>query len=255
MEPAQLRFPLGGKPMLTGGPWFSVSHSGNRVAAALSDRGDVGLDLEDAPVGDAAADPETTASLGRWTATEAVLKAVGAGIRSAGDVRLSADRSVAQLDGEVNVPASAGARRGLRRVPGDPGGGVRGEHRAGGCPVVVRDLTYGARLASAARACACSACSRAAISTCSLRESFGIDAARNLHRLAVGDHDATEGQRQLEAVPGPEAQVREAATLIGRIGLPVSCDSSTAPGLNSCTGPRGPSGVIAGEISCLTMVS
>lgn len=101
VEPAQLRFPLGGKPMLTGGPWFSVSHSGNRVAAALSDRGDVGLDLEDAPVGNAAADPETTASLGRWTATEAVLKAVGAGIRSAGDVRLSADRSVAQLDGEV----------------------------------------------------------------------------------------------------------------------------------------------------------
>ena len=53
----------------------------------------------------------------------------------------------------------------------------------------------------------------------------------------------------------PNLHAWDAATLTGRIGLPVSCDNMTAPGLNSCTGPRGPSGVMAGEISCLTIVS
>lgn len=101
VELAKLRFPLGGKPMLTGGPWFSISHSVSRVAVALSDCSEVGLDLEDAMSGAGAVGSEATGSLGRWTATEAVLKAIGAGIRSAGDVRLSADRSIAQLDGEV----------------------------------------------------------------------------------------------------------------------------------------------------------
>ena len=98
---AMLRFPLGGKPMLAGGPWFSISHSVSRVAVALSDCSEVGLDLEDALAGTGAAGLEAMDALGRWTATEAVLKVVGVGIRSAGDVRLSADRSIAQLDGEV----------------------------------------------------------------------------------------------------------------------------------------------------------
>ncbi len=101
VELAKLRFPLGGKPTFAGGPWFSVSHSAARLAVALSDCSEVGLDLEDAPGGTGAVGPAATGTLGRWTATEAVLKVVGAGIRSAGDVRLSADRSVAQLGGEV----------------------------------------------------------------------------------------------------------------------------------------------------------
>lgn len=101
VELAKLRFPLGGKPTLTGGPWFSVSHCAGRVAVALSDCSEVGLDLEDAPAGTGAVGPEATATLGRWTATEAALKAVGAGIRSAGEVRLAADCSVARLGGEV----------------------------------------------------------------------------------------------------------------------------------------------------------
>ena len=63
----------------TGGPWFSVSHCASRVAVALSDACEVGLDLEDAaaPPGGAA-----RARCERWTATEAALKAVGAGMRS-----------------------------------------------------------------------------------------------------------------------------------------------------------------------------
>ena len=49
--------------------------------------------------------------------------------------------------------------------------------------------------------------------------------------------------------------VRDAYTAIGRLGLPVCCASTTAPCLNSCTGPRGPSGVIAGETCCFTIAS
>lgn len=100
MDVAQLRFPQGHKPSFAGGPWFSVSHSGRRVAVAFSERSEVGLDLEDLlPHGSAPG--RGLDSLARWTATEAALKAVGAGVRAAGELRLSEDRSVATLAGAV----------------------------------------------------------------------------------------------------------------------------------------------------------
>jgi len=97
---SQLRFPQGGKPSLADGPSFSVSHSGRRVAAALCEDGEVGLDLEEMPAGKDARDP-VSLSLGQWTATEAALKSVGAGLRSAREVRLSEDCSLAMLGGAV----------------------------------------------------------------------------------------------------------------------------------------------------------
>ena len=93
---ADLRFAAGGKPGLDGGPWFSVSHSARRVAVALSDRCELGLDLEDAG---AQAVRINAARLERWTATEAALKAVGAGLRAAGRVRLAVDLATAEVDG------------------------------------------------------------------------------------------------------------------------------------------------------------
>lgn len=100
VDPARLRFPQGGKPSLEGGPSFSVSHSGCRVAAALCEEGEVGLDLEDETAGDDARG-RASRSLVLWTATEAALKSVGAGLRTAREVRLSGDRSFAMLAGTV----------------------------------------------------------------------------------------------------------------------------------------------------------
>lgn len=88
---ACLRFPSGGKPRLEGGPWFSVTHSAARVAVAVSDRCEVGLDLEEGA--------SHRTALERWTATEAALKAVGAGLRSARDLRLAPDLQTADWAG------------------------------------------------------------------------------------------------------------------------------------------------------------
>jgi phosphopantetheinyl transferase len=95
-DPVQLHFPQHGKPRLDGGPWFSISHTASRVAVALTDRGDLGFDLEDVIAG-----RFDRAALERWTATEAALKAVGAGLRQARDVRLQPDLSVAHVRGEI----------------------------------------------------------------------------------------------------------------------------------------------------------
>ena len=96
IAPAQLRFPEGGKPYLEGGPSFSLSHTPTRVAVALCDDGDVGVDIEDALPTVAAG--RSREELQRWTATEAALKAVGAGLRSAARVRLAADLASAEFE-------------------------------------------------------------------------------------------------------------------------------------------------------------
>lgn len=80
---AELAFPQGGKPAVPGGPDFSVAHAGDAVGVAVVQAGLVGFDLE--PLVDAA----DRARLERWTATEAVLKAAGRGLRDAGEVELS----------------------------------------------------------------------------------------------------------------------------------------------------------------------
>jgi hypothetical protein len=98
VEPGELRFPSNGKPGLAGGPSFSVAHSATRVAVAISDDSEVGLDLEDSTAA-APDDVRATLRLQRWTAIEAALKAVGAGLRSAAELRMSGDLATASFTG------------------------------------------------------------------------------------------------------------------------------------------------------------
>jgi hypothetical protein len=95
-DPSRLRFPQGGKPSLEGGPHFSISHSACRVAVALSDRYELGLDIED--VG---AHGRSRAELERWTAVEAALKALSAGLRRSAEVCLSPDLATAEFAGAI----------------------------------------------------------------------------------------------------------------------------------------------------------
>jgi phosphopantetheinyl transferase len=101
LDPGRISFPDGGKPYVAGGPRFSISHCATRVAVALSACCELGLDVE----GDAGL-PEGRGSkrsrLERWIATEAALKAVGEGLRSAGRVALAPDLATAQV-GNVTV--------------------------------------------------------------------------------------------------------------------------------------------------------
>jgi hypothetical protein len=95
---ADLRFPQDGKPGLAGGPFFSISHSVTHVACAASHELDCGIDIEDA----ASVSPMPTATRERlraWTATEAVLKAAGLGLRAAKEVTVAADFCTAQWRG------------------------------------------------------------------------------------------------------------------------------------------------------------
>jgi hypothetical protein len=95
-----LRFPADGKPYFVGGPFFSVSHGVQRVAVALSEDVDVGFDLEEIGLAQpGAADPR--ASLERWTATEAVLKAAGRGLRDACSVELDGPLATGMVAGIV----------------------------------------------------------------------------------------------------------------------------------------------------------
>jgi len=96
LDPALLRYPDTGKPRLDGGPSFSISHSMSRVAVALAETDEPGLDLEVLRPG-----RQDRALLERWTATEATLKALGAGLRRLRDVRLADDLTHATLDGNV----------------------------------------------------------------------------------------------------------------------------------------------------------
>jgi hypothetical protein len=89
-DPSRLRVPPGGKPTLDGGPRFSIAHSTARAAVAVCEHSELGLDLEEQGAGG-----RTARELERWVATEAVLKAVGAGLRQAPAVRLDDDLGAA----------------------------------------------------------------------------------------------------------------------------------------------------------------
>jgi phosphopantetheinyl transferase len=106
----ELHFPQGGKPYCDGDECFSISHTSRRVAVALSRHCEVGVDVEEL---DSAAGPDAVArgKLAQWTATEAVLKAAGLGLRHAGDVALELDAGRARL---------AGREFFLRRLPLGP---------------------------------------------------------------------------------------------------------------------------------------
>jgi hypothetical protein len=80
---ARLRFPAGGKPLLPGGPSFSISHSSARVACAVGVGTEVGLDIEECSPG------RSAEWLAEWTAREACLKAAGLGLRAAAQVALA----------------------------------------------------------------------------------------------------------------------------------------------------------------------
>ena len=95
-DPSRLRFPEGGKPSLEDGPHFSISHSACRVAVALSERHELGLDIEDVVT-----HGRSRAELEQWTAVEASLKALGAGLRQSAEVRFSPDLATAEIAGAV----------------------------------------------------------------------------------------------------------------------------------------------------------
>jgi len=96
LDPSRLRFPQGGKPSLEGGPHFSISHSACRVAVAVSDRHELGLDIEDVGARD-----RSRPALERWTAVEASLKALGSGLRRSAEVYLSPDFATAEFAGAI----------------------------------------------------------------------------------------------------------------------------------------------------------
>jgi hypothetical protein len=119
----ELSFPGdGGKPCLPNGPRFSWSHCTGRVACIASPHADPGLDLEALPL---AAPADARPRLLRWTATEAVLKAAGRGLRDAAGVQLAEDLRTGVLGGDryflqpLELPGCVGQV--AARVPLRPG--------------------------------------------------------------------------------------------------------------------------------------
>jgi phosphopantetheinyl transferase len=93
----RLVFAPGRKPRCVDGPWFSISHTRGHVACVLSESVDPGVDIERVAAGAPAAE---VASLRRWTATEAALKAAGLGLRESGRVRLDPGLRHAAIEGQ-----------------------------------------------------------------------------------------------------------------------------------------------------------
>jgi phosphopantetheinyl transferase len=91
---ARLRVPDRGKPMLEGGPHFSIAHCASRVAIALREPHALGLDLEDLD-----AHGRSRHELEEWTAVEATLKVLGLGLRQSREVRLAPDLASAEIAG------------------------------------------------------------------------------------------------------------------------------------------------------------
>lgn len=92
--PESLRFPAGGKPAFAtaDAPVFSIAHSGRTVVAGACAAGVIGVDVEH-PAHSGLA-PE---SRRRWSACEAVVKALGLGLRAAPEVAIG--DGTAQLRG------------------------------------------------------------------------------------------------------------------------------------------------------------
>ncbi|WP_018655805.1 4'-phosphopantetheinyl transferase family protein [Actinomadura flavalba] len=121
-----------GPPRIAGGPFLSVSHSGDRVAVAISGHGPVGVDVEEAAgrIGDDVAAhllaPGESATgedalLAYWTRKEALLKATGEGLREPmTHLRVSAPDAPPALLDWTGRPGLA-ARFTLRTL--DPGPG------------------------------------------------------------------------------------------------------------------------------------
>lgn len=101
-----LCYPQGAKPRVAGGPFFSISHTTQRVACAASCECDVGLDHEEYTGEDA------PARLRHWTAIEATLKAAGEGLQRMGAV---------ELDPGLRFSSLGGARFHLTRLDFGPG--------------------------------------------------------------------------------------------------------------------------------------
>jgi phosphopantetheinyl transferase len=91
LPPELLRFPAGGKPAFEspGAPTFSVSHSGRLVVAAACVDGALGVAVEE---GTGSRLAPTIRS--EWSAREAVVKALGFGLRVAPEVQVEHDRAV-----------------------------------------------------------------------------------------------------------------------------------------------------------------
>lgn len=94
--PRDFSFPPDQKPVLRAGPEFSVSHSARSVACCVIGGVACGIDIEDLPQ---ELDVTGAEKLRRWTATEAVLKAAGRGIRAVSQVTVDAAGDFGVVDG------------------------------------------------------------------------------------------------------------------------------------------------------------
>jgi 4'-phosphopantetheinyl transferase len=118
-----------GKPVLRGGPGFSLTHAGGLVGVAVHPQGPVGLDVEEereltdlpALARHACSPAETATDPGSffvlWTRKEALLKATGAGLTSPMNAITLGPAGVAEWTGD-GAPAEPVWLRDLHPGPG-----------------------------------------------------------------------------------------------------------------------------------------
>jgi 4'-phosphopantetheinyl transferase len=125
-----------GKPVLPGGPGFSLSHAGDLVGVAVRPDGPVGLDVEQAravadlaaladhvgsPTERARGDAEATAFFRMWTRKEALLKATGDGLGAPMTaITLAADRPAVERWTGPSAPPGPMWLHDLTPAPGHP---------------------------------------------------------------------------------------------------------------------------------------